>query len=41
LVIMKTHGDPEWESFPSYLDVMVPRMLEFLKKQNLTIVSED
>lgn len=34
---MKTHGDPGWESFPSYLDVVVPRFLEFLKEQNLTI----
>ena len=21
---MKTHGDPGWESFPSYLDAFVP-----------------
>ncbi len=34
---MKTHGDPGWESFPSYLDVVVPRFLEFLKERNLTI----
>jgi peptidoglycan/xylan/chitin deacetylase (PgdA/CDA1 family) len=27
---IKTHGDPEWESFPSYLDVVVPRFLEVL-----------
>jgi len=27
---MKTHGDPEWESFPSYLDVVVPRFLNVL-----------
>lgn len=24
---LKTHGDPGWESFPSYLDVAVPRFL--------------
>jgi hypothetical protein len=24
---MKTHGDAGWESFPSYLDVVVPRVL--------------
>jgi hypothetical protein len=27
---MKTHGDAGWESFPSYLDVVVPRFLEIL-----------
>lgn len=34
---MKTHGDPGWESFPSYLDVVVPRVLEFLDQRNLKI----
>jgi hypothetical protein len=34
---MKTHGDSKWEAFPSYLDVLVPRVLEFLKARNLTI----
>ncbi len=34
---MKTHGDAGWESFPSYLDVVVPRTLEFLKERNLNI----
>lgn len=34
---MKTHGDPGWKSFPSYLDIVVPRVLEFLKKRNLLI----
>jgi hypothetical protein len=34
---MKTHGDPGWQSFPSYLDVAVPRVLEFLAKRELTI----
>jgi len=34
---MKTHGDPDWESFPSYLDIVVPRVLEFLEKNNLKI----
>ena len=29
---MKTHADSGWESFPSYLDVLVPRVLEFLEK---------
>jgi hypothetical protein len=27
---MKTHGDQGWESFPSYVDVVVPRFLEML-----------
>lgn len=34
---MKTHGDAGWETFPSYLDVAVPRILEFLKKRNQKI----
>lgn len=34
---MKTHGDAGWESFPSYLDILVPRAVEFFKERNLTI----
>ncbi|MBK8466288.1 MAG: polysaccharide deacetylase family protein [Chloracidobacterium sp.] len=34
---MKTHGDAGWESFPSYLDIVVPRALAFLKKRDLKI----
>jgi peptidoglycan-N-acetylglucosamine deacetylase len=34
---MKTHGDKGWESFPSYLNVVVPRVLDFMKARNLTI----
>jgi len=34
---MKTHGDAGWESYPSYLDVCVPRVLEFLDKRDLNI----
>jgi peptidoglycan/xylan/chitin deacetylase (PgdA/CDA1 family) len=34
---MKTHGDAGWEAFPSYLDVVVPRVLEFLARRSLTI----
>ncbi|MFN0141462.1 MAG: polysaccharide deacetylase family protein [Pyrinomonadaceae bacterium] len=34
---MKTHGDAGWETFPSYLDVVVPRTLEFLAERDLTI----
>ena len=29
---MKTHGDAGWESFPSYLDLVVPRVLEGLDR---------
>jgi peptidoglycan-N-acetylglucosamine deacetylase len=34
---MKIHGDLGWESFPSYLDVVVPRALAFLKERSLSI----
>lgn len=34
---MKTHGDAGWESFPSYLDIAVPRILSFLKERDLKI----
>src|SRR5688572_15173458 len=42
---MKTHGDAGWESYPSYLDIVVPRVLEFLqeRRQKITffIVGQD
>ena len=34
---MKTHGDPGWQSHPSYLDAVVPRILDFLAARRLTI----
>jgi hypothetical protein len=34
---LKTHGDPGWETFPSYLDILVPRVLEFLARRSLKI----
>src|SRR5438105_12200091 len=34
---MKTHGDAGWETFPSYLDILVPRVLEFLHERKLQI----
>ena len=34
---MKTHGDAGWEKFPTYLDVIVPRSLSFLRERNLNI----
>jgi len=29
---LKTAGDPRWESFPSYFDLCVPRILDFFDK---------
>lgn len=34
---MKTHGDTGWESFPSYFDIVVPRILSFLEKHDKKI----
>lgn len=34
---MKTHGDAGWQSHPSYLDDVVPRILGFLAARGLTI----
>lgn len=34
---MKTHGDAGWERFPSYLDLVVPRILRFLDERGLRI----
>jgi hypothetical protein len=34
---MKTHGDPGWEGFPSYFDLVVPRVLEILERRGLEI----
>lgn len=34
---MKTHGNPDWASLPSYLDVVTPRFLEFLDGLGCTI----
>jgi hypothetical protein len=34
---MKTHGDPGWESFPSYLDTFIPLVLDVLDELNLKI----
>lgn len=34
---MKTHGDEGWETYPSYLDVVVPRVLSLLAERNLRI----
>lgn len=34
---MKTHGDERWRSFPSYLPIVIPRVLEFLRERKLKI----
>ena len=34
---LKTHGDLGWEFFPTYLDNVVPRVLEFLDQRKLKI----
>ena len=34
---MKTHGDSGWESYPSYIDIFVPRVLDFLDRRELRI----
>jgi peptidoglycan-N-acetylglucosamine deacetylase len=34
---MKTHGDPAWQQYPSYLDRVCPRVLEFLRTRDLKI----
>jgi len=34
---MRTHGEPGWENYPSYLDVFVPRVLEVLQQLNMKI----
>ena len=34
---LKTHGSDAWIDYPSYLDLVVPRILEFLEVRNLKI----
>lgn len=34
---LKTHGNPDWESFPSYFDLVVPRFLQFFEERDLRI----
>jgi hypothetical protein len=29
---MKTHGDGDWQTYPSYIDILVPRVLELLRQ---------
>ena len=34
---MKTHGDAKWDSFPSYLPMVIPYFLDILRQHELTI----
>jgi hypothetical protein len=34
---MKVHNDPGWDTFPSYLDLVVPRVLDFLESRRHAI----
>lgn len=34
---LKTHGSDAWAGFPSYLDLVVPRILRFLEERDLKI----
>lgn len=34
---LKIHGDPSWAQYPTYLDIVVPRVLEFLAERDLRI----
>lgn len=34
---LKAHGNPAWESYPTYLPKIVPRVLNFLKQRDLKI----
>ncbi|MCB0062859.1 MAG: polysaccharide deacetylase family protein, partial [Caldilineaceae bacterium] len=34
---LKTHGDPAWQTLPTYFDLLVPRVLDLLAAHELTI----
>lgn len=34
---MKTHGDAGWEAYPTYLPIVVPRVLEILAERGMSI----
>jgi peptidoglycan-N-acetylglucosamine deacetylase len=34
---LKTHGDAQWQSFPSYFDLLVPRILDFFEQRKLQL----
>ena len=31
---LKTHGDPSWQAYPSYLGLVVPRLLDFFSERD-------
>lgn len=34
---LKTHGDPNWESFPGFFETAVPRFLDFFRKRGFPV----
>jgi len=34
---LRTYGNDDWKSFPSYLDIVVPRILEFFEERDIKI----
>jgi hypothetical protein len=36
---LKTHGDSAWRLFPSYFDLVVPRLLEFFERRKIAITA--
>ena len=34
---MKTHGDQGWDSYPTYLDILLPRLLDFLNVRDFRL----
>jgi peptidoglycan-N-acetylglucosamine deacetylase len=34
---LKTHGEPSWQEFPTYLPTVVPRVLQFLRERKHSI----
>jgi peptidoglycan/xylan/chitin deacetylase (PgdA/CDA1 family) len=34
---LKTHGDPSWTTYPSYLDAFIPRVLPILERRDWKI----
>ena len=34
---LKTYGSDAWKGYPSYLNIAVPRILEFLRERSLKI----
>ncbi len=34
---LKTHGDPAWQNYPSYFNILIPRVLELLRQIGLKI----